>query len=65
MGKPLSTRRLGEVTPDVLEVFQAERPLVAGNRNLALLRAMCVSSFAIEPWVFHAAHTRGDCVVSR
>lgn len=41
MGKAFGTWRLSEVTSDVLEAFQAERPLVAGNRNLAMLRAMC------------------------
>lgn len=41
MGRPFGLWRLADVSAAVLEAFQAERPLVAGNRNLALLRAMC------------------------
>jgi len=41
LGRPFGTYRLAELTPDLLEAFQTERPVVAGNRNLDLLRAMC------------------------
>jgi integrase len=43
---PDGLRRLGDwrasgVTPDTLKQFKRLRPLVAGNRDLALLRAVC------------------------
>src|SRR4051794_23231151 len=39
--RPLGDCRAGAVTPDTLRSFRRQRPLVAGNRDLALLRAVC------------------------
>jgi integrase len=39
-GRPFGRWRLVDITRDVLEAFQHARPVVAGNRNLGLLRAM-------------------------
>jgi integrase len=39
--RPLGTVRASTLTPDILKAFRAKRPLVAGNRDLALLRAVC------------------------
>ena len=39
-GRPFGEWRLAEMTREALEAFRAQRPTVAGNRNLALLRAL-------------------------
>lgn len=39
-GRPFGEWRLADVTTAALRTFQAARPKVAGNRNLALLRAL-------------------------
>ena len=39
-GRPFGEWHAAEITRDMLEVFRRQRPLVAGNRNLALLRAV-------------------------
>lgn len=39
-GRALGEWRASEVTRDMIEAFQRRRPKVAGNRDLALLRAM-------------------------
>lgn len=39
-GKPFGLWRIGEITREALQGFQQQRPLVAGNRDLAYLRAM-------------------------
>lgn len=39
-GRPLGEWRAVEITRDMIEVFRRQRPRVAGNRDLALLRAM-------------------------
>jgi integrase len=38
-GRPFGQWRAAEVTREMIEAFQAERPRIAGNRDLALLRA--------------------------
>lgn len=39
-GRTFGDWRITEITREALEAFQQQRPRVAGNRNLALLRAM-------------------------
>jgi hypothetical protein len=39
-GRPLGEWRAAELTRDMIETFQRQRPRIAGNRDLALLRAM-------------------------
>lgn len=39
--RPLGECRASTITPDTLKAFRRQRPLVAGNRDLALLRAVC------------------------
>lgn len=39
--RKFGTWRASAVTPDTLKAFRRTRPLVAGNRDLALLRAVC------------------------
>jgi integrase len=39
--RPIGRVRASTLTPDILKAFRAKRPLVAGNRDLALLRAVC------------------------
>lgn len=39
-GRPFGEWRAVEITREALDAFRAQRPKVAGNRNLALLRAM-------------------------
>lgn len=39
-GKPFGEWRIADVTREALELFRQQRPHVAANRNLALLRAM-------------------------
>lgn len=39
VGRTLGQWRIGAVTPETLKAFRRTRPLVAGNRDLALLRA--------------------------
>ena len=39
-GRPFGEWRIAEITRETLEAFQRQRPRVAGNRNLALLKAM-------------------------
>lgn len=39
-GRPFGDWRVSTITADTLKQFQRSRPLVAGNRDLALLRAM-------------------------
>lgn len=39
--RPFGSVRASSITPDMLKAFRARRPLVAGNRDLALLRAVC------------------------
>lgn len=39
-GRPFGRWRAGEISHHTLKAFQQQRPRVAGNRNLALLRAM-------------------------
>lgn len=40
LGRPFGQWRLEEITREAIDVFRNQRPKVAGNRNLALLRAM-------------------------
>ncbi len=40
MGQAFGTWRAADITREALEAFQAARPRVAGNRNLALLKSM-------------------------
>lgn len=39
-GRPFGEWRLADITREALEAFQRQRPRVAGNRNLAMLRAL-------------------------
>ncbi len=39
-GRPFGEWRAAEITRDMVEAFRRQRPRVAGNRDLALLRAM-------------------------
>ncbi len=39
-GRPFGEWRLEEITREAIEAFRGQRPTVAGNRNLALLRAL-------------------------
>lgn len=39
-GRPFGEWRLADITREALEAFQRSRPRVAGNRNLAMLRAL-------------------------
>lgn len=39
-GRPFGEWRAVEITREALDAFRAQRPRVAGNRNLALLRAL-------------------------
>jgi integrase len=39
-GRPFGAWRLAEIGRDALDEFQRKRPVVGGNRNLALLRAL-------------------------
>lgn len=40
-GRPFGQWRVEDITREALDNFRSQRPLVAGNRNLAFLRAMC------------------------
>jgi hypothetical protein len=39
-GRPFGSWRVEDITREALDQFRKQRPLVAGNRNLAYLRAM-------------------------
>ena len=39
-GRPIGEWRLSDITAEAIDAFRVQRPTVAGNRNLALLRAL-------------------------